>query len=82
MDAFMMKLAREHGCQTCAAFAPRRTVDGDVASTFGSCRLAPPRTSSQTPWPTVAFTDFCGEYHPRDEGVLSTTGKLVIGRAL
>ena len=82
MDAMLVRLGRKHGCRACLAFCPRRTVDGDVATEWGECRLGPPRTSSQNRWPGVRRTDFCAEFQPVDEMAFSTTGKLVIGSKL
>ena len=82
MDVMLLRMARKHGCQSCMAFCPRRTVDGDVATEWGECRLAPPSTSSQSRWPGVRRDDFCGEFQPVDEMAFSNTGKLVIGRAI
>ena len=63
MDGDMARLARRKGCRACCWFNETGTHE-DGSRTFGTCQVAPPRTSSYQQWPVVDASAWCSEWLP------------------
>ena len=59
------RLGRQYRCLLCVHF--RQQVVMGEPKDYGLCVQAPPRTSSVR-WPSVKVTDWCGAWHPLDNG--------------
>ena len=69
MDIAFARQAREGKCSTCVWYSCTVTVSGPQP--YGTCHVAPPRTSSQQQWPVVMATRFCSAWLPVTDHVVT-----------